>query len=225
MGVRRISMGGIDRWFSRGANAISFWQVLPAGALAVLSAYLSTGVAWINENLGAWGWLMSGVLAFAVSSAGIGLLARARLWRLEAQARARVEDISSPFDPMNRVHEDKRLYLRDLAPLGRRSVIGKKFINCEIIGPGTVILGLRSSDQKPWPTFHMCETFDVDCVEIDAARQSALAISFPDCDFEGCRFYHMTMLFMGRTNDTLNWITPDFRQPPLGLEDQSNAAE
>lgn len=119
---------------------------------------------------------------------------------------------SSPFDPMARVYENKRLYLRDLAPVGRKQVVGKSFINCEIIGPGTAILGLRSSESKPFPVMKDSHTFDVDCIEFDPARQSNLAISFLDCDFAECKFYHMTLLFMSRENDTLNWITPDFRQ-------------
>jgi len=142
--------------------------------------------------------------------------ARATLWRIEARRIAKIEGDSSRFDPMAMVYQDKRLYLRDLAPLGRRQVVQKKFLNCEIIGPGTIMVGLRSSDQLPFPIMKDTHTFDVDCIEVDPSpgpgRGSQLAVSFVDCDFEGCRFYHLTLLFTGRDNENLNWITPDFRQ-------------
>ena len=121
MPVSRVKFVQIDRWFSRGANAVSLWAVVP-GLIAAVSAYLSTGVSWINA-LGAWGWFMSGLGAFVLSAVAFALLARARLWRLEAKDRARVQGDSSPFDAMAKVYEGKRLYLRDLAPLGRRQVI------------------------------------------------------------------------------------------------------
>lgn len=214
MPAHRVKFVQIDRWFARGANAISFWTILPAGVLAAVSAYLSTGVSWISA-MGAWGWFMSGLVAFVLSALGFATIARTRLWRLEAKDRARIQGDSTPFDAMAKVYQDKRLYLRDLAPLGRRQVIGKTFINCEIIGPGTAVLGLRSSEHKQFPVFRDCLTFDVDCIQIDPNIESALAIAFPDCDFENCRFYHMTLLFTVRLNNTLNWITPDFRQSPL----------
>jgi hypothetical protein len=60
-----------------------------------------------------------------------------------------------------------------------------------------------------------CNTFDVDCIEVDPAIRSQLAVAFMDCDFDGCSFYHMTLLFMTRDNDTLHWITPNFNQLSL----------
>lgn len=96
------------------------------------------------------------------------LSARATLWRIETKRAARLEGESSRFDPMAPTYENKRLYLRDLAPLGRRQVVKKKFINCEIIGPGTIMIGLRSSDTLPFPIMKDSHTFDVDCIEVDA---------------------------------------------------------
>lgn len=135
MAVHRVKGRiNVDRWFARGADAIQFWTIAPAGILAAAGAYFSTGVAWISQ-FGAAGWFASGLVAFVLSAAGFALLAKSKLWRLEAVDRARLRAESSPFDPMAKVYEGKRLYLRDLAPVGRRQVIGKKFIDCEMIGP------------------------------------------------------------------------------------------
>lgn len=204
----------IGRWLNRTKDALGLWALLPPSLVAIVSAYLANGVSWINQY-GAWGWFMSGLAAFLTSSVAFALIARTKIWRVEARSRARTIGDSSPFDPMARVYENKRLYLRDLAPLGRRQVIGKTFINCEIIGPGAVVLGLRVSDKNPPPLMKNSGTFDVDCIEIDPSVRSQLAVEFYDCDFDGCKFYHMSLLFTERQNDTLHWITKDARQAVL----------
>jgi hypothetical protein len=198
---------GFDRWVNLAANAYTFWGIVPPGLLAVIGALLSTGVHWISQ-FGAFGWFMSGLLVFVLSSLGFGVLARTRLWRIESKSRNRMIGDSSHFDPMARVYENKRLYLRDLAPVGRRQVKKKKFIACEIIGPGTVVLGTKSSDKIPFPQMKDCNTFDVDCIEIAHNVRSQLAVDFLDCDFDGCSFYSLTLLFLVRENDSLHWITP-----------------
>ena len=215
-------MGGVverlDRWSGRLANAAALLPIIPAGVAGVIFGYLSTRVAWISQ-FGAFGLVAAGLVGFFATSAALALLARTRLWRVEAKIRERIAGDGSPFDPMARVYENKRLYLRDLAPQGRREVIGKTFINCELIGPGTAIIGLRSSEHKPWPKMENSNTFDVDCIEIDINVRSALAISFLDCDFSGCNFYHLTLLFARRDNQTLHWITPNFNEPRLLADD------
>jgi hypothetical protein len=207
-----------DKWLSRAANLFTFSPLVPSGVLGVIGGALSTGVGWINQA-GWWGWFTTGLttflIVFAVWSGSLLMFRRARFLRIETEARERTLGEGSPFDPMARVFENKRLYLRDLAPLGRKQVIAKKFINCEIIGPGTAILGLRSNEQHPFPKMTDCQTYDVDCVEIDAGKVSQLAIAFTDCDFEGCKFYHMTLLFISRENENLGWITKDSRQTLL----------
>lgn len=171
----------------------------------------------INQ-FGPFGWFASALVSFLISAIAFGVIARSRLWRVEARSRARTLGDSSPFDPMARVFESKRLYLRDLAPLGRKKVTGKSFINCEIIGPGTAVLLLQSDPSKPPNAFKDNHIFDVDCIEIDPKITSQLAIEFWDCDFKDCNFYHLSLLFIRRENDTLNWITKDSRQALLPAE-------
>ncbi|MDP3677107.1 MAG: hypothetical protein Q8R44_18725 [Novosphingobium sp.] len=194
-----------DRFALLGGWAMS------AGVLPYLLSF-NEGVTPIGYGLA----VVVGVLSFAAFRA---MWSRARLWKIQAIERERVAGESSPFDPMEQVYRDKRIYLRDLAPLGRKVVAQKKFFNCEIIGPGTAVIGLDSNPQQRRSFMRDCNTHDVDCIEIDPSVSSNLAISFWDCDFDGCNFYHMTLLFISRSNDTLHWITPDYRQPSLIEED------
>lgn len=149
---------------------------------------------------------------------GRALLAKTRDWRADARIKERLTSDSSPFDPMQMVFQNKRLFLRDLAPPGRRIVTGKKFINCEIIGPGNLVVALRSSHDKPYPVFNGNTFWDVDCIQVVPDVPSANAIIFPDCDFDGCNFYHLNLLFLHRddpdNSGNWNWITP--RVPEAG---------
>ncbi len=210
-----MAEGFFERWFNRASNAVTFWTVVPSGILGVLSAYFASGTEWINQ-FGAWGWLTAGIAAFLASSIAFGVIARTKLWRVEAKRAALLAGDSSPFDPMAPTYENKRLYLRDLAPAGRRFVQGRTFLNCEIVGPGTIVLFIRSSEHKPWPSMSESHMIDSDVVQVAPDAVSALAVGFPDCNFHGCKFFHMTLLFYDRKETTdWNWITPDFRQPTL----------
>lgn len=198
----------LDRWLGRFSSLWTFTAPLVPGTIGgIFMGYLSRGVGLINQ-FGWFGWCGTGIVTFVLISFTVAALSRSQLWRMELKARKRLSDDSSPFDAMARVYENKRLYLRDLAPLGRKQVVGKKFIGCEIIGPGTVVLGLRSNDSRPFPSMKDCNTLDVDVVEIDPSRKSLLAVEFIDCDFDACNFYHMTLLFTQRDNESLHWITP-----------------
>jgi hypothetical protein len=209
----------LERLLGVGASIWTFLApVVPGTVAAIVIGTASSSVAWLNQ-FGAFGWLVSGLIAFVLTAVAMALIAKARIWRIEAKARARQIGESSPFDPMARIYEGKRLYLRDLAPVGRKQVIDKKFVDCEIIGPGTAVLGLRSSDHKPFPQMKDSSTFDVDAVEIRSDVISQLAVAFVDCDFDGCKFYHMTLLFTERMNHNLHWITKP--ATPQLLEDRT----
>ncbi len=197
-----------DPWLGRLSGLATFWPLLPSGVLGVIGAYLSTSVAWINANLGAWGWFMSGLAAFVISCVGIALIVRTRLWMVNMRFRARLQSDSSPFDPMATVYHDKRLFLKDLAPPGRREIKGKTFKNCEIIGPGNIVVALRSNELKPFPEFVNNVYYDVDCIQIQPGVLSNNAIYFGDCDFDGCQFYNLNLLFYHRMTDSWHWITP-----------------
>lgn len=97
----------IDKWFSRGANAATFWTFVPAGLFSVVIGFASSGVTWINQ-FGAFGWLSSGLLAFVLASFGFAAIVRARLWLIDARYRSKLASGSSPFDPMATVYQNQR---------------------------------------------------------------------------------------------------------------------
>ena len=159
---------------------------------------------------------LSGVAAFFVLRL---LYLSGRIMRATARHRERLTSGSSPFDPMEKVYRDKRLFLRDLAPLGRKEVKGRKFINCEIIGPGDIVIDMRSHESKPFPTMRDNTFHDVNLIQSAPAEGKMVhnAVFFPDCDFENCSFYSLNALFTHRAREDLNWITPPSAEEPMGL--------
>lgn len=228
-GDMRRAMGKIsqfyDKWTNRITTTAALWTLLPAGAIGVLTGWASTSVDWINQ-LGWFGWVWSGILAFAVTALALAALGRTRLWRAEAKMQERLAGDSSAFDPMASVFEDKRLYLRDLVPPGRKFIVGKTFIRCEIIGPGTIKLMTRSNEQKPWPTMDNNLMHDSDCIEVDPQLTPQNAIFFPDCSFRDCYFFNLTLMFDMRADGVgWNWITPDHRQGILADQSRGESSE
>lgn len=205
-----------DKWSTRGINAASAWALLPASVIAVLSAWLSTGVERIAA-LGAFGWFSAGLIGFFLSSVGFALISRTKLWRIESKRQAMLLGEGSAFDPMARVYENKRLYLKDLAPLGRNNVDRKKFVNCEIIGPGNIVVCLMAPGDTHYPQFAKNIYHDVDFIQIDLDRQTRNAIYFNGCDFDGCNFYTLNLLFYNRQawGENSPWITPLAQQLQL----------
>lgn len=202
-----------DRWLGRASGLYTFWTLAPAGTIAVVSAYLSTGVGWIAA-LGPFGWFSAGLIGFFLSSVGFAVISRTKLWRLEAKRQARLIGGGSAFDPMARVYENKRLYLSDLAPLGRDHVNNKKFVNCEIIGPGNIVVSLKAPGDLHFPQFTKNIYHDVDFIQIEQGKTTRNAIYFAGCDFDGCHFYALNLLFYDRASwgEEAPWITPPSQQ-------------
>ena len=181
------------------------WAV-SAGFLPYLLS-LNHGVTPVGYGIAS----IIGILAFATFRA---LWVRARLWAIDVKHREILSADSSAFDPMAGIYQSKRLFLKDLVPLGRRFVGERKFINCEIIGPGNIVVALGKPNGLP-AIFQNNIFYDVDCVQITSEKNSLNAIYFPGCDFDGCSFFNLNLLFYERSHDNWNWITPISDSPPL----------
>jgi hypothetical protein len=193
-------------WLGKFVNAYTAWTVGFPIIAGLISAYLSNSVSSIKA-LGPWGWLMAGITVSLAAAAILALIARAQLWRVEAKFKELLSGDSSKFDSMQQLFQDKRVFLRDLVPPGGRIIKGRKFINCEIIGPGNMIVMLKL-DKQSYPTFKDNTYHNVDFIQIDENKQSNTAIYFYDCDFDGCNFYSVNLLFYTRITEEWAWITP-----------------
>ncbi len=118
--ARMAEQGIFDRWAARGANAATFWTLFPSGIIGVIAAVLSRGVTGIDAY-GPFGWLIAGLVAFALAALGFFLAGLAyerfavakarRKWTRQVDAinpledefcrqRVRVLDLAHPVQPL-----------------------------------------------------------------------------------------------------------------------------
>lgn len=128
-----------DQWSSRAANALAFGPLLPASAVSVLLAYLSTGVVWVRQY-GAFGWASVGLVSFVLFSTGLYILALAReRWAYAATARKRSE-APDYINPVEREFTRRRVTIEQLKRPSTNYIEDKIFTDCEILGPAIVML-------------------------------------------------------------------------------------
>lgn len=134
-----MAKGRIDLWLSRSANVATFWTLAPAGAVGVIAAILSRGVAAIDAY-GPFGWLMAGLVAFLLFAAAT--LAAGLAFDRFASAMARRKwsrDVDS-VNPLDPEFHRKRLKLSDLVhPLSGR-IKKKRFVDCQLLGPANLAM-------------------------------------------------------------------------------------
>lgn len=193
-------------WAHLGNIALVAGWLMSAGFFPALLA-IGQGATPVQYGMAAIG----GLLTFWIIRA---LADRAKTWRAQRRLYERLSSESSPFDPMARSYEGKRLFLKDLVPPGRRVIEDRKFTDCEIIGPGSIVVCLNKSNGAP-SIFRNNIYHDVDCIQIDPNVLSNNAIYFPGCDFDGCQFWNVNMLFYERHFTDWHWITPTSAQIPL----------
>lgn len=107
-------------------------------------------------------------------------------------------------------------------------MVGKTFVECEIVGPSNLFFEVGNSVDDVTPGL-------VDAVALSGDRVFYNGILFRDCKFRGCTFHRVTLFFQPAESlqiqhlNWLNWISPlpkkvepEEPQEPSQIEDQSN---
>lgn len=206
------------------------WDSL--GNLAMIAGWVgaatllawATRVAGVMSQYAPFSWVFAGFVGAVLWSGVYVLYGLGKNLRLRAKwASDRMRD-GDRIDPMESIFQNKRININDLVNPYNQVVIGKKFINCELIGPANLLIIFKNAK------FHGNHFDQSDAVEIgdDAVPQNA--IGFFGCDFEGCRFFKVSMLFQqsSRTGADLliadlHWVTPE--RKALQIEDKSDGSK
>jgi len=192
----------VDRWLGRLSGAYSFWPLVPAGAFAVLVGYLSSTVAWINQY-GAFGWVVSGVLAFLAGS--VALLCLATAWGGFERSRATrkwMGDVSQ-VNPMRPSFQSERISISDLAHPIDNTIKGKVFNQCELIGPSNVFFLTGNSVNNP--LFMNCDTV---IIKDDCFLNNVVKIV--NCSFIGGEIWNCTFFMPQSMYDQVLAAIPGF---------------
>ncbi|WP_293983694.1 hypothetical protein [Sphingobium sp.] len=126
-----------DRWLGRLSGLATFWPALPVAVSGLVTAKLSESVVWI-ARFGAFGWwcaFVTGVLA-GLASATLFAVFKERMARAHAITKwsKEVDNINPLDDQFTR----KRIRISDLEHPTTHRIAGKRFIDCQLVGPATI---------------------------------------------------------------------------------------
>ena len=180
----------LDRSLSR---LDTIWSVAERfGAWPVIGALASGGLAAATDvftTYAPWSWFgaaMTGAVGFQFIKVG-------RSWSKEkAENARRIANLQEPkgqINPLDETFERKRVFLSDLTPSIGSTVKGKRFIDCEIVGPGVILFYKNVTNINAH--FGNC---DFVRLAQGPTVQIQNLLAFEDCLFQNCSMIEMTIL-------------------------------
>ena len=179
----------LQKLLDRAESRISLWAILNGSGVltaAGVTGWLSSAVEWISAY-GAFGWWCA-ALAGALAAA---LVLLAVAWGRYAWIRGRTlhkwKNIVDNFNPMEDEFNKQRIRLADIANPFTMRISGKRFVNCDLIGPANIIIMSHNN------LFHIGF---IDC-DIIVGRHGAIfknAIGLENCTLVGGRIYGATII-------------------------------
>lgn len=174
----------VDRWASR-LDIISYVCI----GMSVVSGYLTAHFAALNRwiaSFGPIGYWTAGLLGALIVALIGGLIARIRLWWITGKAIDKWKEETSTVNPLDHEFTNVRINIADLVNPVTRRISKKRFVNCELMGPATIVfLGQGSVTGSG---FINC---DLLCVRED--RPAFNAVILENIEMLGCRLYACTI--------------------------------
>jgi MFS family permease len=102
-----------------------------------LSGALSMSVKWINQ-FGWFGWWLSFLIGSVLTATVIALFSFAKLQLAQARAYDRFPRNLDSINPLENTFHKRRISLSDLQQPLNGPITGKRFTDCELVGPGVI---------------------------------------------------------------------------------------
>lgn len=166
-------------------------------------------------------WVVAGFLGITVAVPLFALFAWARGKLVRTRYDARLLARGGEIDPLAKTFERKRIFLSEFVLPSKPLVEDKTFIDCEIIGPATVILHQGNTVNEH--RLPICDAY-----VMNASANPNTGYVFNRCAFRGCSFVRVSLMFSleeyekAKDVNWLNWVSirPDhleeaFAQLPL----------
>ena len=173
--------------------------VLPSvgAAMSGIGAYL-TGTL---HEYAPFSWIAAALLGALVVSGITAFIA----WVRSEVARTRyLRSVSIHADGVNPLDDSfhrARIHIEVLADPVRKTIEGKTFVNCDLIGPRAVAFGHCVFGTN-------IAFFNCDYLQIPMGpRKVENFISFKNCTFNNCRFYSLIMAVNGQTADMFDKLS------------------
>lgn len=156
-------------------------------------------------------WVLAGFVGLFVYAASVALFGYGRSRAVRSRYDASFLASTGGVDPMSRVFESKRIFLNDFVLPSNPVVVGKTFVDCEIVGPANVFLERGNSVDDVRPGL-------VDAVALSGERPFYNGFLFRDCKFRGCTFHRVTLFLEPKealNQKDLNWLNWISAMPQL----------
>jgi len=210
--------------------ATVIWSLfVPVGSFAL--------PAWAAEAAGVFSeyaplsWVVAGFAGLLLYAIAVFIYGTGQQRSVRSRYDARFMEKTGGVDPLAKVFEGKRIYLNDFVLPSKPVVIGKTFVDCEIVGPTNMYFEVGNAVDSVQPG-------TVDAVALSGKRQFFNGVLFRDCKFRGCTFHRITLFFEPHEAleiqhlEWLNWISPLPDQTALSgldkpsrIEDQSDQSQ
>jgi hypothetical protein len=147
----------INEIFQRWEWRLSLYQILSGGGIlstALITGWIASAQDWVNQY-GALGWwiaALTGALAATLICVGIASL---RYFMARASAVRTWSERVTDINPLDSQFNRRRIHLQSIVdPIGSR-IIGKQFVNCELVGPANIFISPNS--RLMGATFIQCD--------------------------------------------------------------------
>lgn len=201
-----------DRWFGRLTNAYTVWPLVPAGLVGAVTGYLSSSVAWISQNLGAFGFVAIGILSFLLTSLSLALVGVFREKLALASAARTWNLVVDRINPLHTAFQGERIRISDIAHPVTKRIKGKGFTNCEFHGPDNIAIagGILSG-----VTFSNCDFVIIkENVIVNNVKV------FENCQIIGGRIWNCTVFL---TQEIIDELKTNFPVEAITYEKPSDA--
>lgn len=168
--------------------------------------------AWATRAAGAFSeaaplsWVIAGTLGLVTSASILATYAWARSKLVRTRYDAKLLAQGGEIDPLAKTFERKRIFLNEFVLPSKPIIEHKTFIDCEIIGPATVIMNIGNNvaDHR----LPVCDAY-----VMSAIANPLTGYIFNNCVFRGCSFVRVSLMFslaeyeQAKTVEWLNWIS------------------
>jgi hypothetical protein len=171
---------------------------------------------WAMTALQVWAplsWVVAGFSGMLVAAAIYAIVARARLWFVNAKAADEFYKQTDRINPLDNTFRNRRIRIADLAPPFEPVIKGKTFIDCELIGPANA--GLTSTVPGAL-TITGAHLINCGACKVKNAVFISTGIMLEDCTIVRGKIFRVTFFIpevgyehMKNSMPGLNWLTPD----------------
>lgn len=192
--------------------ATVIWSLLVPARSFALPAW-ALRAAGIFSEYAPFSWVVAGFAGLLLYAIAVFIYGTGQQRSVRSRYDARFMQETGGVDPLARVFQGKRIYLNDFVLPSQPQVIGKTFVDCEMVGPANMYFDFDNSVDDVQPGL-------VDAVALSGERQFFNGVLFRNCKFRGCTFHRVTLFFQPKEAlrieglNWLNWISP---MPPADL--------